>query len=161
MFLLLFVSSINANCKELNSNNCAIIGELLDKESSKFKVYYRRQYIHKKIRKQIEELADIKFNLANPNEKYQGTDNKTKLFLQTRRLIFVACSNNLWIISYEHGGRGHHLHSIVIKANDKNEIEEICSLDVNGNYTSLNSLFLLLKANKFKPCSLNNHKCEL
>jgi hypothetical protein len=39
-----------------------------------------------------------------------------------RRIYFIANSENHWIISYEHGGRGYHTHCFLITINNQNNL---------------------------------------
>jgi hypothetical protein len=49
--------------------------------------------------------------MSKPGGKFNATDFGGR---RRRRLYFIAKSDNHWIVSYEHGGRGHHTHCFLI-----------------------------------------------
>jgi hypothetical protein len=75
---------------------------------------YDASKIPRSVKREIKRYYKVRFVLANPNEKYQSTDVVVGWHaLRERRLIFWARCVNDFVLIYEHGGYGHHIHIIL------------------------------------------------
>ncbi|AEV99393.1 hypothetical protein A4D02_26515 [Niastella koreensis] len=83
--------------------------ELYNKDS--FSVEHYRQ-LPKYIRNYLDQKAGRKFRLAT--KKYNATDNLSP-FLLNRKLLFIGGSSSIYMLGYEHGGAGHHIHVLLFK----------------------------------------------
>jgi hypothetical protein len=57
--------------------------------------------------------------IANPNQKWEATDNLMTPSLPRRRLILAGLSKSMSFVYYEHGGRGKHRHLLLFSGNAK------------------------------------------
>jgi hypothetical protein len=69
---------------------------------------YIRHYIHKK--------RGRKLKLAMRN--YNATDIRSPRLLN-RKFMYAGGSSNIYVLAYEHGGIGHHVHILVFRTNGK------------------------------------------
>ena len=72
---------------------------------------------------EIDDWLFIRFpeweKMADPKKRFNPTDNGGGA---KRRLFFAARSGNVWIVSYEHGGRGYHTHCFIITVTEGHEL---------------------------------------
>jgi hypothetical protein len=159
---ILFISFIlvtNTAIGQVNSSSDELIRSVVDKSDS-FKIYYKKRKIPRPVRHKLHELTGSRFRIANPGKKYQATDMITSLYrLPWRRLNFIAIYGDLCVIDYNHGGRGHHTHTALMRLKN-HEVVEVYDLRVFAREHEFETVARLLKEGHF---SVSNCKagCEL
>ena len=81
----------------------------------------RRRFIPKFIKRALKCWTSKKFRIANPDKSYNSGD--VHVFLDnspSRKINYVGLNNEYLILSYEHGGKGHHSHILIFKYFKKN-----------------------------------------
>jgi hypothetical protein len=125
--IILTIFSLKGFAQERDSvifNDC--ISNYLN-NFDQYQTYYKKRFIPKVLRKEIENIDSEKFRIANPNQKFRATDVVRNPFLPTRRLKFIAQYGEDYVLFYEHGGRGYHLDGFFVKiVNGK--IQNICGV---------------------------------
>jgi hypothetical protein len=119
--------------------------------NNKWEVFETRDSIPKSLKRRLANYLKIDFDISNPNESYNSTDIIDK-YVSTRKLIFIAKSNNNWRLAYIQGGFAKY--NVLVKCKIENDslIEMQLSetlLNIQNN-DSVNELILKNKL-KFKP----------
>jgi hypothetical protein len=103
-----------------------IMAQSADKDSAEwvyhithdsFKVMYKYKAIPQRIRDSIFYDAEVSDAGGKFNSGCVGEGPR-------KRIIFVANSNEYWLISYEQGGRAHNRRVLLIKAGDNNSVKK-------------------------------------
>lgn len=84
------------------------------------KLYITKKEIPKIVKRTIKSWGD-KFSIANPGQDYQATDIVTGR--PRRQLIAIFKNENYFIMTYNHGGRGHHEHIMYFQINNDKIID--------------------------------------
>jgi hypothetical protein len=86
--------------------------------------------------------------IANRGESFNATDVEVDLSQPSRRFVLAGTAPGIWLIVYEHGGRGYHHHLMVFtKQEDHWRLVAGVSGFLNGS--TFGSLVRAIKANKF------------
>jgi hypothetical protein len=145
-FISLILCLILLNCKsETKKKNDIIlttINESQKNEPLTWMQYSIKDSIPWIITRKLNELSESNFELANPNEPFQHSDAIVNDKLPRRQLKFLGKSNNIWIITYMHGGVGLHYHFVICKIAN-NEIE---SFRVGVSLVDLDTITQIEKA---------------
>jgi hypothetical protein len=67
--------------------------------------------------------AEPSFALADPGQKFQGTDDGRNRGLPRRRLIFAGVQGDEWFVHYERGGLAHGYCVLVFKVDPHNQLQ--------------------------------------
>jgi hypothetical protein len=117
-------------------------GSLIDSlKDLKFETKNKKKYIPRFIKKNLKCWENRKFRIANPGKLYNDTDYIVRN-LPRRRMNYLGLNKSYIVLSYDHGGRGHHQHILIFKVSNKN-IKEVYNL--NSNINSAEELVILLK----------------
>jgi len=154
LLLTQLISLSQKNCRVLyasvhKSFNSSLIDSLKD---LKFETKDKKKYIPGFIKKNLKCWKKRKFRIANPGKPYNDTDYIVR-DLPRRRMNYLGLDNSYVILSYDHGGLGHHQHILIFRI-EKKEIKEFYSL--YGNANSNEELVILLNYLKDKKEVLNN-----
>lgn len=77
-------------------------------------VHTTKEIDHDILETLVSKFADIG-RLADPRQRFEATDMITNSKLPTRRLILAGVGNHQAFVAYEHGGRGLHLHFVILE----------------------------------------------
>ena len=113
---------------DLNSTNNKVeyilLADSLQKQD--FVTRNKKRFLPKSIKRALKCKANNKFRIANPDKPYNAGDAIIKNWPR-RKINYIGLNKNYLILSYEHGGFGHHSHTLIFKYNKKN-IEKVYSL---------------------------------
>lgn len=84
-------------------------------EKEKFDVSIKKKDIPVFIRRKLTKADKIKFKIANGGEEFNSGDALQKRSLPNKRIVYVAYSRNIYVITYEQGGFGKTYYSRIIE----------------------------------------------
>jgi hypothetical protein len=90
--------------------------------------------------------------IANPNQRWQATDNLVNS-LPRRRLILAGVSGSMSFVFYEHGGRGKHQHLLLFSGNQKTGFRRVRNLSISRGPADIKGLKAYLATGKAFPAS--------
>lgn len=137
--IIIAFNIINAACQEF---------KFTEEYFSSAKVYYKRKYIPHYIKIEIKKLNGYKIRFANPNRKFQETDNIINPFLANRRLILFINHAEMSVLFYEHGGYSCNTYCILIQHISKRKVK-LYSIDIKPNGNNFEELKKELLKNNF------------
>jgi|GEM_PF-5307641 len=74
-------------------------------QSVDWTIYYDKEHIPESLMKVLQvSFSKDKFNIANPDEKFNGTDAILDMTLPFKKLIFLANQDEDWRLLYKQGG---------------------------------------------------------
>ena len=85
--------------------------------------------------------------MADPGGKWEATDDVSDDSLPRTRLIWAAAKDNLYVVHYEHGGRGHSYHLLVAALQPNGSAKAIWHASVTKALNSLNEVDSALQSN--------------
>lgn len=93
--------------------------DVIDKQE--LKLYKDKNEIPKIIRRTIKSW-DNKFSLSNPGKNYEATD-MISSGRPRRQLIAIFKNEKYFIMTYNHGGRGHHRHIMYFQIDNEKVVD--------------------------------------
>ena len=119
-----------------------------------FITFSQKKNIPKFIMDQLDCLTGS-FSLANPDQEYQCCcTSSTKL--PKRKLIYVAVSNDMFVMTYLTGGIGVETHLLLIKFSGQ-KIEKLWTGFGDDNSKSPGEIFTFIKKHRYKEWGLNTN----
>lgn len=142
LLLMQLVSFSQKNCRVPYASvhkfyNSSLIDSL---KVLKFETKNKKKYIPGFIKKNLKCWNKGEFRIANPNKPYNAGDAVIKNWPR-RRLNYLGLNASYIIVSYDHGGYGHHQHILIFNLVNKN-IKEVYNL--HGNVSSAEELIGVL-----------------
>jgi hypothetical protein len=120
-----------------------------------FKISYNKKDIPSFIKKQLDCFTN-KFSIANPDEEYQATDIDDEK-LPDRKLLFLAVSKDILVMTYLKGGMGESTHILFIQFQDQ-KIIDLWTGYGSPELKSLQQIFDYIQYNKNKEEGLNMNR---
>jgi hypothetical protein len=128
--MILLVQNSIVLCQDNSNQN--LIKEI---SSDSFTLKYTYKSLPEFIRKYLNEKNGKKFKISK--KKFNSSDINVKEST-SRKLSYVGISQKYYILSYEHGGKSHHEHSIIFEVNS-GQIVRVYNLitSIHGNVAQL------------------------
>lgn len=137
IIISLILIGYSSHCQEdLNESDARLIRMVLDSGFTEKRAY---KYVPRHIKSYLKSVNKGKFKITK--RSYNTTDVITSSKLPMRRLLYVGKLKNHYILSYEHGGRGKHQHTLIIDAESMNV--KILNL-ITPFHNNLNSLITII-----------------
>jgi hypothetical protein len=89
------------------------------------------------------------FALADPDKKFQATDDVTTPGLPFRRLVFAGSCGDRWFVHYEHGGIGLSYAILIFRADSKGVLQFLWGGSGFYRAKSVDNLRLAIASEKF------------
>jgi hypothetical protein len=142
--LVIFITTFSSICFGQNECNYQIdtakilANENLDSflikiKQEDFEVSHDKKDIPDIIKKALDRWTGG-FSIANPKESYNATDMRTDR-LPDRQLLFLAINQEIFLMSYLHGGIGEHGHILFVKFYDGQILDVwtgVCEKDLDS-----------------------------
>ena len=122
LIIILLIQSSLAFCQGNSDQN--FVKEV---SSERFILKYSYKSLPKFIRKYLDEKHKKRFKINKG--KFNSSDIDVKEST-SRKLSYVGISKRYYILSYEHGGKGYHEHSIIFEV-DSGRIVNVCNLIIS------------------------------
>ena len=166
-YFLLFIISITgikATCQTqsyfhiderrvlLNENLDFFVNKL---KSQHFTIHKGKQEIPSFIKEQLPFISDR--NIANPDEKFEATDEIMDTSLPTRQLVFLCSSEDIYVVTYGKGGIGFNWKMLFIKYANKKVLDVWVGTTFCSNLTSVKNILDCIDKNRKKDMGLNTN----
>lgn len=138
LFFIFLFQYIGSFCQSAQNSPVTIVDEVC---ADTFKTLNSYKSLPKFIRKYLDELGKSKFTLSK--KRFNASDVNIRR-ATSRKLSYVAISDRFYILSYEHGGRGYHGHTIIFEA-DSGRISKVYNLITPPHKTIKELKYILLK----------------
>ena len=113
-FLLFLIPCLESSCQTAQNSSVTIVNEIC---ADTFKVLNSYKSLPKFIRRYLNKVSKNEFRLSKKH--FNSSDFNTRNSI-SRKLSYVAISDRFYILSYEHGGRGYHAHTIIFEVDSGN-----------------------------------------
>lgn len=112
-----------------------------------FRQIRRLEALPSQLRKALTEVTHGE-RIANPNQRWQATDNLVNPSLSRRHLILAGVSGSMSFVFYEHGGRGKHQHLLLFSGNQKTGFRPVRNLSMSSGPADIKGLKAFLGTGK-------------
>ena len=131
LLIMLFVNGVYLVAQE--ADLCSVLSLTEDTYS---KVYYKKSAIPTSVKKIIEtrEKFGCPFRISNPHRRYRSNDVITNFLLPNNRLVFLIQNGNIYVVVFEHGGRGKCTYCAIVDTANKSMTYRIVPKNVVSSY---------------------------
>ena len=141
LFFIFLFQCFGSFCQSDHNSPIPIVGEVC---ADTFKVSNSYKSLPKFIRNYLDELNQSKFKLSKKRFNPTDVNNRPST---SRKLSYVAMSDRFYILSYKHGGKGYHGHTLIFEL-DSNRITKVYNL-ITSPHKSINELKYFLRSNLY------------